>query len=104
MHEDEERRPEERGLTTEQFARSGDEERPLYPGEATADDTRGADRGEQRQEADLTDAEESAYGSAYGDEGAASPDGASAPEGESGQEALLPEREAEGYRNAWGEI
>ncbi|MGT2526672.1 hypothetical protein ACU4GG_05255 [Streptomyces nojiriensis] len=101
MHEDEERRTEERGMTTERFARSGDdEERPLYPGEATADDTRGADRGELRREADLTDAEESAYG----DEGAASPDGAFAPEGESGQEALLPEREAEGYRNAWGEI
>ncbi|MFD7560650.1 hypothetical protein ACFV9E_39920, partial [Streptomyces sp. NPDC059835] len=101
MHEDEERRTEEQGLTTEQFARSGDDgERPLYPGEATADDTREADRGELRQEADLTDAEESASGEA----GAASPDKASAPGGESGAEALLPEREAEGYRNAWGEI
>lgn len=93
MHEDEERRTEEQGLTTEQFARSGeDESRPLYPGEATADDTREADRGEMRQEADVTDAEETAR--------RADP----APGAREEAEALLPEQEAEDYRNAWGEI
>ncbi|MFF3623360.1 hypothetical protein [Streptomyces sp. NPDC002467] len=77
MHEDEERRTEEQGLTTEQFARSGDDgERPLHPGEATADDTREADRGELRQEADLTDAEESAYGEAGSSAGCCGPDAA----------------------------
>ncbi|MFI8500810.1 hypothetical protein ACIGFK_20300 [Streptomyces sp. NPDC085524] len=101
MHEDEERRTEEQGLTTEQFARSGDQAQPpLYPGEATADDTRAADRGEMRQEADLTDAEEGAYGEGPGSRDEASAGGEAAGEAE----ALLPEREAEGYRKTWGEI
>ncbi|MEU9146042.1 hypothetical protein [Streptomyces sp. NPDC048349] len=104
MHKDEERRTEEQALTTEQLAQAGGSESPpLYPGEATADDPYGSreeDRDQMRQEADLTDAEESAYG-----EGAATGTTASVPEGGSQEEeALLPQQEAEEYQKTWGEI
>ncbi|MFJ8018515.1 hypothetical protein [Streptomyces sp. NPDC096339] len=84
-------------MTTEQLARSGDGgSQPMYPGEATADDTREEDREEDReemrQEADRTDAQESG------------PRAGSAPAAREEAEALLPEREAEGYRKTWDEI
>ncbi|MCJ1676436.1 hypothetical protein MTF65_03535 [Streptomyces sp. APSN-46.1] len=86
-------------MTTEQLAHPGGGEppRPVYPGEATADDTREEGRDEMREEADVTDVEEAAYG-----EGPAAEETAAVPQEEA--EALLPEQEAEEYRKTWGEI
>lgn len=111
---------EEQGMTTEQIARSGGgESPPVYPGEATAEESREEDRDEMRQEADVSDANETAYDAeqtAYGEdttpEATASedtaaettPSGATTPEPEEEAEALLPEQEAEEYRKTWGEI
>ncbi len=99
MQREEEQRNEGQGLTTEQLAQlGGGEPQPMYPGEATAgDDTTEEDRDEMRQEADVTDASETAYGEGTGAEGTAS-----APSEEA--ESLLPEREAEEYQKTWGEI
>ncbi|MGR4880200.1 hypothetical protein ACIPUC_12285 [Streptomyces sp. LARHCF249] len=103
MQRDEERREEEQALTTEQLAHpGGGEPQPVFPGEATTDDIREdeapeEDRDEMRQEADVTDAEEGAYGESPAAEGTAS-----VPQEET--EALLPEQEAAEYQKTWGEI
>ncbi|MFD7258240.1 hypothetical protein [Streptomyces sp. NPDC059874] len=87
-------------MTTEQLARSGADEQqpPMYPGEATADDTLEEDREEMRQETDVSDAEETAYDE---DRQASSE---TAPVPDEGSEALLPEQAAEQYQKTWGEI
>lgn len=107
MQRDEENRAEEQGLTTEQLAHpGGGEPQPVFPGEATTGDTpeeetRGEDRDEMRQEADATDAQESAYGESPAAEGTAD-----VPQEETQEEAqaLLPEQEAAEYQKTWGEI
>lgn len=116
MQSEEERPEAEQSLTTEQLAHPGaGEPQAVYPGEATADDTREEDRDEMRQEADATDAQETTYeespfgaGEATADAttagSAASGSAASEPEGETEAEALLPEQEAEEYQRSWSEI
>lgn len=112
MQREEEQREAEQNLTTEQLAHpGGGEPQPVYPGEATADDSREEDRDQMRQEADATDSKESAYeespaAEGTADETAAVPEG-SVPEGSApGEEpeALLPERESEEYQKTWAEI
>ncbi|OEJ30535.1 hypothetical protein [Streptomyces subrutilus] len=121
MQREEEQRNEGQGLTTERLAQlgGGGEPQPMYPGEATSDDTTlDDDRDAMRQEADTTDAEEAgvtdaddagvtdadeatAYGDTAGATGTASAT-ESVPPGE--EQSLLPEREAEEYQKTWGEI
>ncbi|UUU44311.1 hypothetical protein [Streptomyces sp. NBC_00162] len=86
-------------MTTEQLAHAGGgEPQQVYPGEATADDTREEDRDEMRQKADVTDTEAAAEETPAA-EGKGT---ASVPPEEA--EALLPEREAAEYQKTWGEI
>lgn len=107
MQREEEQRETEQSLTTEQLAHpGGGEPPPVYPGEATADDSREEDHDQMRREADATDAKESAYEESPAAEGTADETG-SVPEGSAAREepeALLPERESEEYQKTWGEI